>query len=1586
MKNVLKRVGSIIMAIIMVVSTNVAFVFAANAEPPEITECGPYSNGDFDIKFGTGYESYIKAITGVSVGGDDYELTSVSFLISGATKYYVHDNYVLIGEGGIGDTGKAECVITADGYKNLVLELDKNAHTATVKDSSTEPEEHEHKGGTATCKEKAICSICGKEYGDYADHNYVNGVCTVCGKKDPSAAKKAPAEIDNTSSTVNGWDFDITFVSGSSDYVSAITGVTVDGKAYTKASSSYGVWNNSSYYLREEEILIGEGGIGDTGKAECVITADGYKDLVLELDKTTHKVTVKDSLTEPDAHEHTGGTATCKEKAICSICGKEYGEYGDHDYKNGVCTVCGANDPSAAKKTPAEILSSGTTLNRYDFVITFISGSSDYVSAITGITVDGKAYTLASSSYGVWNNSAYYLRDEEIIVGEGGIGDTGKAECIITADGYKDLVLELDKTTHKVTVKGSSTEPEKHEHTGGTATCLEKAVCNICGQKYGDFGPHNYVDGVCSVCGVEDPDYGKVTPEFSVDGNSGYSYIIIGTTTNGYVNGVTGISVNGTAFTRQTFQMALNGNQYYLENDTDKIYFANTGVLKSGDVIEITNPDYSTVKLKVSIAFGKLTVEPVDGSENPGDNYELHVRLVGSFESALVNQKGYDAISSASTNVTQNKNSNASVEATILPKGQLPVESDWKLLSESGITINSKQSKVNLDSSCGMVGVYSVHDGSVTLAGTPSNAGTYEISVTITDDQGRTATSNTLTFKVYTGNEYLEDQLVLDNCTKTADGKYMYDMEPWKIINFDRDDSTVIVPKDVKAWYGSHTSGTYGELGYAVPFGDATTQTLVIPNGCNLTLVNMDILSSVKIVVENGGKLILRDSTAEGIIEVLDGGTFSMNYNDYGGGEFLNGASINGQLILQDGATIENALIYSNTNNIANGSEARKNTNPVVVVNGNVKLKGNVYIRGDNAPTGTDTTTGKSYSGQTGLLVNGTLTLEDGSILGVFGGGMDATTSVGGTAIKMDKGTITGNGKLIARGADGTFDNGGNAVEGTGTISTNEAYLEGGCAMYPKQDSDGGSAATDTITISDSTNTNRIDGKIVNSETEKPSDTYWRGTSQPDLSLYPVGEKKITHDITLVNGVGYDLTAINGSSLIVDDKGSFSFELKITDGYTKSDDFAVKVNNVAVELTDNKYTITDITEDKKVTVEGIVEVSVPTYKVKFENGEGYTILSSGNAPTEGIKENGSYTFGVIIADGYEKGENFAVKVNGEIVEPDGAYYVISNIAENKTITVEGVVKTSAEIETVAAPVIKPDGGSFRGSKKVSISCDIKDAVIYYTTDGSAPDNNSNVYTGEFTITKSCTVKAIAVKEGMNSSDVVSAKFTKKTSSSSGSSSTREITSKLGEIENGTVAISSKTAYSGSTVTATPKVDEGYVLSEIKVVDAKGKKVDVTDNGDGTYSYKVPTLTPAVVTAEFEKENTADDTTKTDVIVLAINSVVADVFGKQVVNDVAPIIRNDRTMLPARFVAEALGASVEWDEAAQKVTITKENTVIEITIGSNIAFVNGMEVILDSPAFIENSRTYLPLRFIAENLGAEVEWNQELQQIYITPGK
>ena len=119
------------------------------------------------------------------------------------------------------------------------------------------------------------------------------------------------------------------------------------------------------------------------------------------------------------------------------------------------------------------------------------------------------------------------------------------------------------------------------------------------------------------------------------------------------------------------------------------------------------------------------------------------------------------------------------------------------------------------------------------------------------------------------------------------------------------------------------------------------------------------------------------------------------------------------------------------------------------------------------------------------------------------------------------------------------------------------------------------------------------------------------------------------------------------------------------------------------------------------------------------------------------------------------------------------------------------------------------------------------------------------------------------------------------------------------------------------------------------------------------------------------------------IVLKIGEKKATVFGEIKENDVAPLIRNDRTMLPARFVAENLGASVAWDEANQRVTVSKDGTVIIITIDEQIAYVNDRAIVLDSPAFIENDRTYTPLRFIVENLGAYVEWNEAKQEVIIT---
>ena len=107
------------------------------------------------------------------------------------------------------------------------------------------------------------------------------------------------------------------------------------------------------------------------------------------------------------------------------------------------------------------------------------------------------------------------------------------------------------------------------------------------------------------------------------------------------------------------------------------------------------------------------------------------------------------------------------------------------------------------------------------------------------------------------------------------------------------------------------------------------------------------------------------------------------------------------------------------------------------------------------------------------------------------------------------------------------------------------------------------------------------------------------------------------------------------------------------------------------------------------------------------------------------------------------------------------------------------------------------------------------------------------------------------------------------------------------------------------------------------------------------------------------------------------------------SDIFVKVVNDRTMLPARFVAENLGAKVSWDEDKQLVTITgkqlktDEDITILIYIDSDIAYVNGKEIKLDSPAFIDNDRTYTPVRFVAEEFGADVEWIETEYRLVIT---
>ncbi|KNF09752.1 membrane-bound metallopeptidase [Gottschalkia purinilytica] len=104
--------------------------------------------------------------------------------------------------------------------------------------------------------------------------------------------------------------------------------------------------------------------------------------------------------------------------------------------------------------------------------------------------------------------------------------------------------------------------------------------------------------------------------------------------------------------------------------------------------------------------------------------------------------------------------------------------------------------------------------------------------------------------------------------------------------------------------------------------------------------------------------------------------------------------------------------------------------------------------------------------------------------------------------------------------------------------------------------------------------------------------------------------------------------------------------------------------------------------------------------------------------------------------------------------------------------------------------------------------------------------------------------------------------------------------------------------------------------------------------------------------------------------------------KHIKFDTPPVIKDGRTLIPVRAITEGFGATVNWNKETKEVKITKNGNEIILKLGSDVAIVNGKEVKLDVPSNTYNNRTYVPLRFIAENLGLKVEWDKETETIEI----
>lgn len=252
------------------------------------------------------------------------------------------------------------------------------------------------------------------------------------------------------------------------------------------------------------------------------------------------------------------------------------------------------------------------------------------------------------------------------------------------------------------------------------------------------------------------------------------------------------------------------------------------------------------------------------------------------------------------------------------------------------------------------------------------------------------------------------------------------------------------------------------------------------------------------------------------------------------------------------------------------------------------------------------------------------------------------------------------------------------------------------------------------------------------------------------------------------------------------------------------------------------------------------------------------------------------------------------------------------------------------------------------------------------TGGDAVTGGDNTTTSSNTLKASCTV------------DVYKKSSSGSSSGGGGGSSAAKHGVTISDSKNGAVTASAAKAETGDKVILTPKADEGYALDKITAKDKDGKEVKLKAEKDGTYSFTMPKGGVTVDTTFKQAEgatNTDKPAAATKTIVLQIGSTAALVDDQAIINDVAPVIRNDRTLVPIRVITEALGGQVAWNEAAKEVTLTVNGKEIKMTIGKVLEKYGVAPVII-------GGRTFVPVRFVADELGAVITWDDATKTVTI----
>jgi len=133
-------------------------------------------------------------------------------------------------------------------------------------------------------------------------------------------------------------------------------------------------------------------------------------------------------------------------------------------------------------------------------------------------------------------------------------------------------------------------------------------------------------------------------------------------------------------------------------------------------------------------------------------------------------------------------------------------------------------------------------------------------------------------------------------------------------------------------------------------------------------------------------------------------------------------------------------------------------------------------------------------------------------------------------------------------------------------------------------------------------------------------------------------------------------------------------------------------------------------------------------------------------------------------------------------------------------------------------------------------------------------------------------------------------------------------------------------------------------------------------------------------AQFENAAALIEQMYADADTLAVGSII--IKNNIIKFDAPPYLKGGTTLIPVRAITEGLGAAVSWDEASRSVIITKDDTTVVIPLGSTTVLVNDTPVDLTASAESTCSRVYVPLRFLAETFGLQVDWDEEEECIEI----